>query len=326
MRVLFLVMSVLGAFFDGLYFLMMVIHDKYTLVGYNFHMLGMFFSAMAFIAVVFRWNKALQIHSKSSTLTKISYLLVVGNCLVTLVAIIDSLMARNYDEYLKRWSYEAVATTNCSTIFLYSSGLYFYARYVRSKLIVSGRDSLYNVSSLEYEVHRTQLLRKLFKMNVVLGVCSACYFLRVVCLGMVLVDIERDETTTDSISLYWWFTLSLWIPSLGSGLILLYTMRENKEKHFSDGQMLRIANESSAEASERQNSKFSSSYYSCESTDSTPDFNNDDSAECLDVRLPLISDDCADIAFQYETTSHIQRYRHESLSTGTMGSQYEVGI
>jgi hypothetical protein len=51
-------------------------------------------------------------------------------------------------------------------------------------------------------------------MNLVLGLCSLCYFLRVVCLGFVLMDVEKNETTTDSISIFWWFTLSLWIPSL----------------------------------------------------------------------------------------------------------------
>jgi hypothetical protein len=30
------------------------------------------------------------------------------------------------------------------------------------------------------------------------------------------MDYERNETSTDSISLLLWFTLSLWIPTLGS--------------------------------------------------------------------------------------------------------------
>jgi hypothetical protein len=60
------------------------------------------------------------------------------------------------------------------------------------------------------------LLKKLLKMNVVLGLCSLCYFFRVVCLAFVLADYERNETSTDSVSLFLWFTLSLWIPSLGS--------------------------------------------------------------------------------------------------------------
>lgn len=135
-----------------------------------------------------------------------------------------------YDEYIKHWSYEAVAISNCLTIFIYSLGVFFCAHYVRSKLIVScsstptyeGENNYshrhsYNISTLmDNEEGRAQLLKKLRRMNLALGFCSLCYFLRVVCVISVVLDVERDKTTTDSIAIFWWFTLSLWIPSLGS--------------------------------------------------------------------------------------------------------------
>lgn len=125
----------------------------------------------------------------------------------------------DYEEYIKHWSYEAVAISNCSTIFIYCLGVFFCARYVKSKLIVSSSRALaqeWGSSLVENEEERAQLIKKLMKMNIALGFCSLCYFLRVVCLAFVLMDVERDETSTDSIAIFWWFTLSLWIPSLGS--------------------------------------------------------------------------------------------------------------
>ena len=51
LQLLFFIISFLAASFEALYFLMMAIHDRYTTLGYIFHMLGMFSSSMAFIAV-----------------------------------------------------------------------------------------------------------------------------------------------------------------------------------------------------------------------------------------------------------------------------------
>lgn len=51
LQLLFLVIAFMASSFDGIYFLMMMIHGRYTTIGYIFHMLGMFSSAMAFIVV-----------------------------------------------------------------------------------------------------------------------------------------------------------------------------------------------------------------------------------------------------------------------------------
>lgn len=132
-----------------------------------------------------------------------------------IAAIID-----DYEKYITLWPYKAVAIINCFTIFIYSLGLYFYAQYVRSKLIIPPESQVsqrpLQESSLDEELAAQDLEKRLLKMNVVLGLCSLCYFFRVVCLSFVLIDVERSETSTDSISLFLWFTLSLWIPSLGS--------------------------------------------------------------------------------------------------------------
>ena len=92
---------------------------------------------------------------------------------------------------------------------------------MRSKLVVPSGGSGSHVHAVALldsggEEQAEVLGKKLLKMNFVLGMCSLCYFFRVVCLTFVLMDYERNETSTDSISLLLWFTLSLWIPTLGS--------------------------------------------------------------------------------------------------------------
>ena len=129
----------------------------------------------------------------------------------------------NYEEFITKWSYEAVAISNCATIFLYCLGLLFYSFYVRSKLLIpSSSESMtqrlhfHNIVTERNGQGRAALINKLFKMHVVLAICSFCYLLRVICVALVVTDLERDETSTDSIAIFWWFTLSMWIPNLGS--------------------------------------------------------------------------------------------------------------
>jgi hypothetical protein len=63
------------------------------------------------------------------------------------------------------------------------------------------------------------------RIVVVLFICCISYFLRVLCLLILIVDIFQDKSRSDRFDNVGWFFLSNWIPTLVPGVLFLYTSR-----------------------------------------------------------------------------------------------------
>lgn len=62
---------------------------------------------------------------------------------------------------------------------------------------------------------KTTKLSIILRINGMLTVCTVCFFLRVIVLGILCSDIILDTTYTDNkISTIAWYTMSNWIPTL----------------------------------------------------------------------------------------------------------------
>jgi hypothetical protein len=103
-------------------------------------------------------------------------------------------------------SYIAIVLVNGFSLFILSCGLLIYGWMLKVKL---SNNSIWESSE------RDRKLKIITRINSVLGICSICFFIRVLCLIAVMIDVSRNETLTDQLPLYSWFLISSWIPTLG---------------------------------------------------------------------------------------------------------------
>lgn len=102
-----------------------------------------------------------------------------------------------------------------------------YGMVLKARLDLSLHDLLLRGSHAIVEnTKKIQLLRRIL---IILGICTSCFLLRVVCLGVLLFDVTTHHQLTDQIPLVVWYTLSQWIPNFGAGYTLLYIMRTRLE-------------------------------------------------------------------------------------------------
>jgi hypothetical protein len=138
----------------------------------------------------------------------------------------------NYEEYLANSkAYETIVIVNALSLLLLCIGMLLYGMILRLRLDLSLRDLLLIRSGTGTQIaaenqRKIQLLRRIL---IILGICTTCFLLRVICLSVLLIDVTTGRHLTDQIPLSLWYTLSQWLPNFGAGYTLLYIMRTKLE-------------------------------------------------------------------------------------------------
>lgn len=134
----------------------------------------------------------------------------------------------NYEKYLSQSkAYETIVVVNGVSLLILCIGMLIYGTLLKLRLDLSLHDLLLRGSQVLVEnTKRIYLLRRII---IILGICTTCFLLRVVCLGVLLFDVIDHHHATDSIPLVLWYTLSQWIPNFGAGYTLLYILRTKIE-------------------------------------------------------------------------------------------------
>lgn len=105
-------------------------------------------------------------------------------------------------------AYASVLLIYVLSILLFALVLLGYGFHISHKL----------AQSYDQKASFTQVFKEkaylLFRINVVLAICSSCYFLRAV-LFLILVFEELNDTNVVSFPSLVWFLLSAWIPTAG---------------------------------------------------------------------------------------------------------------
>ena len=135
----------------------------------------------------------------------------------------------NYDEYLsKSKAYETIVVVNGLSLLILCVGMLIYGFILKIRLDLSLNDLLLRGSHLilENNTKRIYLLRRIL---IILGICTTCFLLRVICLGLVLYDVIGHHHLTDTVPSVVWYTLSQWIPNFGAAYTLLFILKTRIE-------------------------------------------------------------------------------------------------
>jgi hypothetical protein len=208
-------------------------------------MLALLTNVIAFALVIYLWTSII---SYKRDITRSRYILsiflalnigctlagVVDLCMPPLssIAIVHVSIGRigNYEDYLANSkAYETIVIVNALSLFILCIGMFVYGMILKLRLDLSLHDLLLRSHGSHMVAENTKKIRLLRRILIILGICFSCFFLRVICLAVLLYDVTTSHHLTDQIPLVVWYTFSQWIPNFGAGYTLLYIMRTRLE-------------------------------------------------------------------------------------------------
>jgi hypothetical protein len=139
----------------------------------------------------------------------------------------------NYEDYLAHSkAYETIVIVNALSLLVLCIGMLLYGIILKIRLDLSLHDLLLvrgSATSSHVAVENQRKIQLLRRILIILGICTTCFLLRVICLSVLLIDVTTGRHLTDQIPLSAWYTLSQWLPNFGAGYTLLYIMRTRLE-------------------------------------------------------------------------------------------------
>jgi hypothetical protein len=223
LKLIFHISLTFNALFECLFYLTMLHSHGYTLLGYAFHLCGLYWNILTFAIIIFTWGKILQTKSEQKISKIFLFAMSFVNFVTTIIGIVYlgrlpslsfppppltmAVLSGSFSNYSDaKWSYLLVIFVNGISLLILSGSLLIYGRILRKKLQVPSR--------FPNRSRRERKMNILMRINLILGICSLCFFIRVLCVVIFAADFTFSTELVARIPSVVWFLLSSCIPTI----------------------------------------------------------------------------------------------------------------
>mmetsp|Transcript_2664 Transcript_2664/g.3994 ORF Transcript_2664/g.3994 Transcript_2664/m.3994 type:complete len:345 (-) Transcript_2664:79-1113(-) len=215
LKIIFHISMNVFALFELVYSISILVYNDYTLWGYAFHVLALYFFVVSYSTVIYLWGQT--IGKRHDYARRAGVFVLLMNLLASILAICYLCISEDFNDYDDN---HTVITLILIVVFsvsmlLLTCGMLWYGIRLQQKL---------NSGSITDKAEQQRKMAIIVRINAVLIICNVCFFLRLFALGSLSYGKMTHQSTT-FFGIFGWFAFSSWIPTLVPGATLLVIMR-----------------------------------------------------------------------------------------------------